>query len=678
MDLGLGYSLLMAVKVVILFILIYIYIPAQIIRFDREDTFLDKVFISLIYSNLITIIIVHFLAFLKLYEFFSLVFCYFAVYLAYSFIRGKSPFALADALGMKFVANLLDLSEGRLGLRGELRKYFKNWFCQIKAGTFSLIRNAFTNPFGGVFTVAVMAAAAYIRFRHSIIHAYFGASDPYFHLAWVKYLGLNEIYKDGVYPHGFEAIITSLSKIVFLDPYFIVRFIGPLTGLLIILSIYFITLKSFKNAHAALISIFIYGLITDSRFPSYVWRQISALPMEYATIFLLPGIYFFNSYFKDKNLKFLLLASECLALTILIHPYVTYFLIVGYFIIIIINFNRLLDRSLLRTVSFLAASVVMGITPMAIGLMTGKKFHDALGYVKESAKAPANNMFIDKLIISFSESNPFLLILLICIAVIIAGYIAAFLLEKKKLYSQEHFMIALITLMFYIMYRAEKFNLPEIMDPVRIGIYLSIMAAVTYGSALNIFNIFLNKERYLFLLKSAVCLGVFLVVFGFTNTVAAPDGDCLEYDETVNNYLKIKNKYPPLNWTIVSPVEQHSQSISYGWHYELWEFVDSFYNGSKELKFTTEYIFLFTEKIPLGSNRKISADDVKKLPELSGNAFEHYYLNVENRIILEANAFFWAENYIKKHNNVEIFYDGNYVRVYLIKQDINNPINLLS
>ncbi|NTW06206.1 MAG: hypothetical protein HGA27_08850, partial [Peptococcaceae bacterium] len=67
MNLGLGLSILLALKVILFFIFIYIFIPSKIIHFSENDKFLDKVFISLTHSTLITVIIVHLLVFLKLY-----------------------------------------------------------------------------------------------------------------------------------------------------------------------------------------------------------------------------------------------------------------------------------------------------------------------------------------------------------------------------------------------------------------------------------------------------------------------------------------------------------------------------------------------------------------------------------------------------------------------------------
>jgi hypothetical protein len=104
-----------------------------VIIFGKEaDSFLDKVFISLTHSCFIIIIIVHFLSFLKLYETLSLVFCCALVYFLVTGGKGTTFINRTSALGIKWVVNILDMSEGRLGLKQEVKLKTKRWFesCQ--------------------------------------------------------------------------------------------------------------------------------------------------------------------------------------------------------------------------------------------------------------------------------------------------------------------------------------------------------------------------------------------------------------------------------------------------------------------------------------------------------------------------------------------------------------------
>ncbi|OPY55719.1 MAG: hypothetical protein A4E55_02452 [Pelotomaculum sp. PtaU1.Bin035] len=684
--LGVGYSLLMAVKVIILFTFIYIFIPAQISNFKNEDKLLDKVFIGLIYSNIITISIVHCLAFLKLYEFLSLLLCYLIVYIIYSWQKGRNPDLIADALGMKLVLNLLDISEGRSGLRGELFDQLKNWLNQFWKSAVQILRYSILNPIAGLFTVIILVAAAVIRFNHSIIHAYYGAADPYVHLIWIKYLGLNQIYRDGIYPYGYHAVLSAFSKLFFLDPYFVVRFVGPLAGFFLLLSVYYFALRNFKSPHAALIAIFIYGIIVDDRFPSHILRQSNALSQEYATIFLLPGIHFFNLYMKNASKRYLKLSAACLALTLLIHPYVTVFLLLGYSIIFLCYPKNILNtKFFFRSVFVMLLSSLAGILPIIIGVITGKKFHDSsINYIERNVQIIQDKTnFATNSIKIFSENNPYLLAILICFTIILLYELLLVVRKINRRVDRAYLFCALISLISYLQYRAAELGLPVIMNPYRTEVFLTLFAALTYAGTLDIINSMTKiKTNTPYDIKLAVTLATMITMLIFI-PLKIPEGNCYEYDEAVQAYLEIKSIYPIFNWTIVAPVEQYQQTLGQGWHYDLIEFVKKIptadKEGDKSFSIPTDYIFIFTEKIPLGSNKTIEMVDRKtKIPETKGPETEFYYRDVVNRTIIEARAYYWAEEYMKKNNNMKVFFDGQYMKIFLIKQDLRNPVLLFS
>src|SRR5690606_37397003 len=103
--------------------------------------------------------------------------------------------------------------------------------------------------------------------------------------------------------------------------------------------------------------------IIYSGLPSNYFRQMSALSMEYATIFLLPGIAFMINYFRRKGIADLILASECLALTVLIHAYTAVALALSYLVIFAVYWRSLFDRAI-----FLKVVKAVGISGAAASL----------------------------------------------------------------------------------------------------------------------------------------------------------------------------------------------------------------------------------------------------------------------------------------------------------------------
>ncbi|NPV52527.1 MAG: hypothetical protein HPY71_03275 [Firmicutes bacterium] len=198
---GPWYSYLTALKVIIFFLLIFYYLPSRIVSFREGEDGLDRFFISFIHMVSITIILVHLLAFLRLYDYFSLVVGYIGIIALVVWRQGQSPIRLVEQLGMGFVTALLDAAEGTGGLGAAIRGYMESQRRALISALSSWLRWA-VNPMEGLLPLGVLIYSAYLRFHHSLTHSYLGASDAYLHLAWTKYIGSNQIYKDGRYPYG--------------------------------------------------------------------------------------------------------------------------------------------------------------------------------------------------------------------------------------------------------------------------------------------------------------------------------------------------------------------------------------------------------------------------------------------------------------------------------------------
>ncbi|MBW9234286.1 hypothetical protein JQK62_18845, partial [Leptospira santarosai] len=111
------------------------------------------------------------------------------------------------------------------------------------------------------------------------------------------------------------------------------------------------------------------------------------------------------------------------------------------------------------------------------------------------------------------------------------------------------------------------------------------------------------------ILSVLVIVGYLFLSYKTIPTFALPKGNQLQYDESVEAYLQIKDEFSLQNWTIISSIEEYPLAIDYGWHYNLIDFILELSNG-EELKFPTKDVFLFVEKIPVGTTKKVTSKNV--------------------------------------------------------------------
>jgi len=188
----------------------------------------------------------------------------------------------------------------------------------------------------------------------------------------------------------------------------------------------------------------------------------------------------------------------------------------------------------------------------------------------------------------------------------------------------------------------------------------------------------ISESKIFSVAKTMIGLMVIILIV-YIWPIIIPVGNRYQYDEAVYAYLQIKANLPYLNWTIVGPEEELQLALTYGQHKELWEFVQSISTPDHaKLKIDTDYIFIFTEKIPLGSKQNITeADAQKPFQEQTGDLTAQYYGNVANRTVLEAKSYYWAEKYMKTHTNMEVYLDTDYMRIYKINQVGIHSLDLL-
>lgn len=672
-------SIVNGLKVGLVFLGLYVFLPYRLTRFRSDDEFLDRVFISLIRMLSLVTLLVHILGLLRIYDSFSALGGLIAAYVLLLRTRGEPLGAWAQRLRLRVIMGILDMIEQPKPFKEATLDYLSSRIKTV-VGEIGRAVRILLNPSAGLPSTFALGVAAYVRFRHSIMHVAHGASDTYTHLAWVKYIALNDFYRGGIYPRGYHAIISYTSKITFLDSHEIMRYLGPLGGWLIVLSIYYVAHKITRNPSAASIGAALFGL--GRGFPNDIWRQISPLPQEFATVFIMPGFYYISRYCETQDNYYLLLFGQCLYITLMVHPYASLYLVLsaGCTVMAALLARRMKVRMLMMLVITGLASTFLGTCWMLFGRLAGYEWHGSLGYVQSQIVIPAafdrpTAIDLPALLPGMKEARVALAVSLFLTASALVFGLSPKLRQKIFLPAAG---LGLLCIVSWALARP-AFGLPALMDLARAetfaGIAMATILPFPLSEPLHCSARFVaglapkETQRRLLVRSIAALISIAMILSG---RIVAPAGNLYEYDQAVEMYYRIRYQYPPLDWTIVSPTEQYSQVLGYGWHYDLYEFLTKHpvhlaSDPSYDPDIPTTYIFIYVEKKVLGSGRSLEPDDaLKPLPVAAQDPWTELYASPHNRAILEAKIDLWCQEYARAHKNIDIIYEDSEFKVYRI------------
>ncbi len=658
----------MLLKIVFLLFLLLCAIPLTVQVWRDNQGWKDRLVISIIHTHLFFILMVHMLVAVHLYETLSLII---VSAMAYVLILRRRHTKGTVSPSKRFILNFMHATDQK--------RYLKRWGTEtllavsdrMKTWLKKIWRKFFRNPYSILIILVLFFLSAAIRFNHSVTHYYYPSSDPYVHLKWVKLLGSNQIYIDGVYPFGFEAIISAVHTIFNIDPYFILRFLGPISCVFLVFTIYYVIRKHRpKDYSIAIFALLIY-FISTFQF-GFIWRQYSSLSMEYGIIFVLPAIYFFLEYMKEKRIQSLLISMECFLLTIFIHPYAAICLFVSYIVLFVFSLKIFPFLHLLKMVGGFAIVGVIGVFPLAAGLLSGKEFHgESIDFVQSSLNVNSASASQFSIANFLGRTEYAHILSFICISLFVLCILLLF--RKKAWRTLYPFpMYIAITCALFLLYKAEWVGLPSVMLPYRIEVTLVLLTSISISSLLAC----IPKMKLTKIIGAVVIMGYLFLSYKTIPSYTLPVGNQLQYDESIEAYLKIKDEFTLQEWTIVSSIEEYPLAIDYGWHYNLTDFIVNISN-EEELKFPTKDVFIFVEKIPVGTTEKITTKNVTDFSLPARGEMLDFYRLPEYRKMLHEKTWYWIEEVQEKHPKLlKIYLDTPRFTVYHLQQDPLNPYDI--
>lgn len=589
------------------------------------------------------------------------------------------------------------------------------------------------------YVVVLIALGGLIAIRWPLLfdnYAYL-TSDIYIHNTWINHLEQGDIFTAGVYPFGLHNVLSGFHWLSGVPLNVVLRYWGGTCAILLAIMLWFFARRVFESPLVAALAVVIY-CVTDLTGYYFGYRTAFGLPQESGMLFLFPCVFFLGRYLKDvtreDGIYFVLSAS----LTLAMHFYSAIFAALMCACCCVAFFRLLLRRTMLRRLLLcLGLIVAIGTVPLFLGLASGKPWENSMTWALSIINtAPATQQTSDSLeaqdnaeddsadlegvdladpaqkaqaffahivdrmngywgyvlLASMGIFAVFLICKLLFIAIQIKRKrkICGFTWGEKMLICIWLFLLALI-----VMYCSQILELPRIIQPRRIAMFLGYVSPLIMVSPLGLLFAFLPGKSKMIagLCSLAASLALFVASF-FFGLSPAVTYFYLEHSLAAQASLVIEREFPDSTWTIVSPVEELSLVGNEGYHYELWDFITSMerYQEGMEIEIPTEYVFFVLEKKPLKYNQyrldgldyefePLNVDDAEwvlsaEMLGIKESDYMGYYRTLEARRLLEAKLAAWLEEYSKAFpDQMEVFLEDDDVIIYKFTQDLLMPNN---
>lgn len=630
------------VRFILAFLLMYVLIPHLLFKRQVVEDMLECFWANLTRMVLLVIITGYLLVIIKLYELISFVAVIAGMLFWHKFARlpQRQKNDLIDA----FNSFLYDLADGILHPVGIMRAALAKWRTKAVALAGRCWKDAGCRL--KVFSLlAVMGASAYLRFHDSFTRLAPSMSDAYVTLAWMKYIERQELFHDGIYPHGFHIYLSVLHKFAAIDPLFVLNFAGPLNSLMIIAGIYFFASRLTGAPTAGLMAAFVYGLLGKCLPNDYI-RQAATNSQEFGMVFVLPGIWFAVLYIRTGNRRHLFNTAAALAVTGLVHTMAALFLAAGLAAVIAsgLLLRNLSLTGLTRLCPALGAAALLSILPALVGLAMGKPFHSSSTQfaLTKGAPAPEMGLFV---IAALAGALVYLVVVLIWV--------------KDKNLRVAALSGLLLTLCHAAIYQAPRFGVDNIALAARSADFISL--AIPLGISLPF--AFLSTRLFekgpgLFFAASVLASTMIASLILWPPVIVKPYK--MQSEASMRQYFRINQEYRPTEWLIVSQEEGYALVLGRGWHLMTGDFITRCLPDKEKI-------------IDIGTGEFLEHEHIFIFHEKNVFAPEHIKEEIlARRLVEEKELEKWIQTYCLYHTDCEVYYEDDDLAVYVIHQIKSN------
>lgn len=272
-------------------------------------------------------------------------------------------------------------------------------------------------------TTAIIIGVFYVYGTNTVTIFGYKASDVPVHNLWINEMDHNNVFANGVYPHGYHCMIYYLHAAFGIKTYILLRVFCIVQTLfihLVLLASLKVICKVRFTPYIGTAAYLMLNIYNSSSFSRYS----STLPQEYGMLFIFPAgvlaIRFFQEYAafrlesseiqkkqrKQNVLDYLIGFAVSFSLTLTVHFYNTMpagVLCLG--IAIGFSFRFCRWRYFWRIILTGLISILLAVLPMAIGVLTGHQLQGSLYWGLNVINGTANNNTDEQEAITIIDKN---------------------------------------------------------------------------------------------------------------------------------------------------------------------------------------------------------------------------------------------------------------------------------
>ncbi|UOF89035.1 hypothetical protein LSG31_13995 [Fodinisporobacter ferrooxydans] len=529
-------------------LVLMVIVPRFIFTQTSSDR-LEQFFSNFLRIILLYIIIGYVLVLTKLFEVLS-IFVTLALIASSRYLRPSST-AERERIFQNIAVNFYNFLDAGFFLRDNWKKWRK---MNVMNETFKITRaNMHTKLVLPIVILFVFACSAYLRFYDSWMYAAPGMADGYVTLAWMKYIDARILFHDGIYPQGYDIVLSYLHKFAAIDALYVLKYAGPLNGILTMLGFYFVFSRLFKNSIAGIIAIAVYGLAGAGLFGDDWMRQASTNSQEFAFVFIFPTLYFSLRYAVENRRSDLINVFAGWTIIGLVHSIGYAFVSLGIGLIMLLIVLTQANngwKTCLHLAGAGGISLVISLLPLIIGLLMHKELHQS-----------SEKFLLGEVNVSPPHLHIWDMIGLSALFLILACSVVCKKTKTEQLYDR--FAILFGILIFLLYEFGPSITHSEVLEARSRSLWvLTILFVIGVGwKSFWYLTEKLPYQKWIQLLVSVGLICLLIQSSRFQPIIPYK----MEWESGVEQYLRIASLHPNKTWVIFSHNEGYDLALGKGY-----------------------------------------------------------------------------------------------------------------